>query len=261
MKRVTLIISLVIIAGLIIIPFAASADDTKSERKAAEESVSSAISLLKKGVEISNSIPASVMNKAVGMAVIPKWTEAALIAGGGYGSGVLMAKKKSGEWSNPLFVSLTGGSFGVQAGFKSSDLILVFTDRAALEQVAKSENYTLGADASVSAGDTDKSKGASTKDAQIITYENSSGLFAGAALDGNVLKIQREPTLAYYSLPDSGQEARGYFGKDNALLYDQIIGPHAKGSAMGKVVVPDSAKSLRDATDKFVSSIKARPKQ
>ena len=229
---------------------------------AAEERIDSATRLLKEGVAISNSIPASVMKKAVGIAIIPEWTKAALIAGGSYGSGVLSAKQKDGHWSNPLFVSLTGGSLGAQAGLKSSDLILVFTNQGALEQLAKNEDFTLGMEAGVTAGDVDKSKSVDMTDAPILSYEKSSGLFAGVSLDGAVLKIQRSPTLAYYSLPDNPEEARGYFGKENAdaSLYSQIIDANERRPAMSSAVVPDSAKKFKDAVDAFVSSVKARSK-
>lgn len=289
MKKIAFLLSFVAVAGLLGIPFQAIAadqanelkpldkenqrvlksdeniktdenvdvDEVQSDRNAAEERINSAIRLFKEGVAISNSIPASVMKNAAGIAVIPEWTKAALIAGGSYGSGVLMSKQDNGQWSNPLFVSLTGGSLGAQVGLKSSDLILVFTNRGALEKLAKDEDFTLGVDASVAAGDVDKGTSASLKDAQVLTYKRSSGLFAGASLDGSVLQIQRDPTLAYYSLPDSGQEARGYFGKDDARLYNQIIGSDGKGS-MDKAVVPDSAERLKEAVDEFVSSVKDR---
>lgn len=236
-------------------------DQTQAARTSAEERIDSATRLFKESESISNSIPASVMEKAAGIAVIPEWTKAALIAGGSYGSGVLLARRDNGDWSNPLFVSLTGGSLGAQVGLKSSDLILVFANRSVLEQLAKDEDFTLGVDVSVAAGDVDKSKTASLKDAQVLTYKRTSGLFAGASLDGTVLQIQSDPTMAYYSLPGSGEEARGYFGKDDAPLYDQIIGSGGKAPGLDKTVIPDSADSLKDAVSKFVSSVKDRSDQ
>lgn len=238
----------------------ADVDKAKSDRTAAEERVNSAIRLFKEGVAISNTIPASVIEKAAGIAVIPEWTKAALVAGGSYGSGVLMSKQDNGEWSNPLFISLTGGSVGAQVGYKSSDLILVFTNHGVLEQLAKDEDFTLGVDASVAAGDVDKSKSASLKDAQVLTYKRTSGLFAGASLDGTVLQIQKDPTLAYYSLPQGNEDARGYFGKDDAPLYEQIIGSDGKDAELDRAVIPDSTKRLKDAVKEFVSSIKDRSK-
>jgi lipid-binding SYLF domain-containing protein len=202
------------------------------------------------------------MEKAVGIAVVPEWTKAALIAGGSYGSGILSAKRKDGHWTDPLFLSLTGGSVGVQAGFKTSELILVFTDREVLDQLAKNEDFTIGADASMTAGDVDKSQSAQMNDAKILTYEKSSGLFAGASLDGTVLKVQQSPTLAYYRLSDNSGEARGYFGKENAnaSLYGEIISSDAKHPTMSKAVVPDSAREFKNAVEHFISSIQSRSK-
>ncbi len=290
MKKYTFPISIMIVAWLLSIPFSASAADkakesmtqgadnsmtakkdrdqaaaeeSQSERMAAEKRIDSVIRMLKEGVAISNSIPASAMEKAIGIAVIPDWTKAALIAGGSYGSGVLSAKRDDGQWTDPLFVSLTGGSLGFQAGMKSSELILVFTDRTELNQLAKNEDISLGADARVTAGSMNKGKSTEITEAKILTFEKSSGLFAGAALDGTVLKIQRSPTLAYYSLPDNPEEARGYFGKENvdASLYSQIIDANVKRPAMSKAVVPDSAQKFKNALETFVKSIQDRSKQ
>ena len=97
-------------------------------------------------------LPDALLSRAYGIAVIPDVTKIAFIFGGRHGNGVLVVRDKlNAPWSNPVFVSLTGGSWGFQAGAQSSDIILVFTTRAGVEGIAGGK-LTLGADASVAAG-------------------------------------------------------------------------------------------------------------
>src|SRR5579863_9170595 len=94
-------------------------------------------------------LPDTLLSHAYGIAVIPDVTKVAFIFGGRHGNGVLVVRDKlTGPWSNPVFISLTGGSWGFQAGAQSSDIILVFTTRSGIEGVAGGK-FTLGADASV----------------------------------------------------------------------------------------------------------------
>src|ERR1700730_17708911 len=94
-------------------------------------------------------IPDALLSRAYGIAVIPDVTKIAFIFGGRHGRGVLTVRDKlTSPWSNPTFVSLTGGSWGFQVGAQSSDIILVFTSKTGVEGVAGGK-LTLGADASV----------------------------------------------------------------------------------------------------------------
>jgi len=97
-------------------------------------------------------IPDALLSRAYGIAVIPDVTKVAFIFGGRHGNGVLVVRDKlSSPWSNPAFISLTGGSWGLQAGAQSSDIVLVFTTKTGIEGIAGGK-LTLGADASVAAG-------------------------------------------------------------------------------------------------------------
>src|SRR5271168_1794706 len=79
-------------------------------------------------------IPDALLSRAYGIAVIPDVTKVAFIFGGRHGNGVLVVRDKlTSPWSNPTFVSLTGGSWGLQAGGQSSDIILVFTTKRGIE--------------------------------------------------------------------------------------------------------------------------------
>src|SRR5580692_9316519 len=90
-------------------------------------------------------IPDTLLSRAYGIAVIPDVTKVAFIFGGRHGNGVLVVRDRlTAPWSNPVFISLTGGSWGFQAGAQSSDIVLVFTSKAGIEGIAGGK-ITLGA--------------------------------------------------------------------------------------------------------------------
>ena len=95
-------------------------------------------------------IPTWLMERAYAVAVIPTVIKVGLGIGGRRGKGVLVVRKDTGAWSNPIFINLTGGSFGFQVGVQSTDVVLVFTSKQSIEGIVGGK-VTLGADASVAA--------------------------------------------------------------------------------------------------------------
>jgi lipid-binding SYLF domain-containing protein len=146
-------------------------------------------------------LPDTLLQHAYGIAVIPDVTKVAFIFGGRHGNGVLSVRDKlTGPWSNPVFVSLTGGNWGFQAGAQSSDIILVFTTKTGIEGIAGGK-LTLGADASVATGPVGRQGSAATDmsfNAEIYSYARTRGLFGGVALDGSVISIDRSANAALY---------------------------------------------------------------
>ena len=106
-------------------------------------------------------IPTWLLERAHAVAVIPAVIKVGLGIGGRRGKGVLVVRKDSGAWSNPVFVNLTGGSFGFQVGVQSTDVVLVFTSRQSIEGIVGGK-VTLGADASVAAGPVGRQSSAAT---------------------------------------------------------------------------------------------------
>ena len=146
-------------------------------------------------------LPDALIERAYGIAVIPDVTKVAFMFGGRRGSGVLVVRDKLGSpWSNPTFISLTGGSWGFQAGAQSSDIILVFTTKAGIEGIAGGK-LTLGADASVATGPVGRQGSAGTDlnfNSEIYSYARTRGLFAGIAVDGSALTIDRKANASLY---------------------------------------------------------------
>jgi len=146
-------------------------------------------------------IPDALLSRAYGIAVIPDVTKVAFVFGGRHGNGVLVVRDKlNSPWSNPVFVGLTGGSWGLQAGAQSSDIILVFTTKTGIEGIAGGK-LTLGADASVATGPVGRQGSAATDmnfNSEIYSYARTRGLFGGIALDGSHMSIDRAANASVY---------------------------------------------------------------
>jgi len=145
-------------------------------------------------------IPRSLLNDIYGIAVIPNVIKAGFIVGGRYGQGILSIRGNNGLWSNPVFVTLTGGSIGWQIGAQSTDFILVFKTKKSIDAVSKGK-FTLGADAAIAAGPVGRKAEAGTDvqmKAEIYSYSRSRGLFAGISLEGAALQVDTKANKAYY---------------------------------------------------------------
>ncbi len=162
-------------------------------------------------------VPDWLMQRAYGIAVVPEVIKGALMFGGRYGSGVLTVRDSGGRFSNPIFITLAGGSFGWQVGATSTDVVLVFVTQRSIENFARGK-FTLGADASVAAGPVGRQgEAAAGVNAEIYSYSRSRGLFAGVALDGTVIAFDRSANRAFYA--------------DPAVTTDSITGGKVKTSS------------------------------
>lgn len=146
-------------------------------------------------------IPPSLLARAYAVAVIPDVVKAGFVFGARHGKGVLVVRQDDNSWSNPAFIKLTGGSFGWQAGVQSTDVILVFKSRKGVTDITNGK-LTLGADAAIAAGPLGRQAEIATDlefEAEVVSYSRSRGLFAGVALDGSGLTMDRKANAAFYS--------------------------------------------------------------
>ncbi len=160
-----------------------------------------AVAVLRKSMDTpDHRIPDNLLRDAEAIAVIPHVVKAGLVFGGRHGRGLLSVRMRDGLWSNPIFISLTGGSVGFQAGVASTDVILVFRTRRGVDSIVNGK-FTLGADAAVAAGPVGRSAAMSTDqklEAEIYSYSRSRGLFAGVALDGSALSVRERSNARVY---------------------------------------------------------------
>jgi len=152
-----------------------------------------------------DAIPAELLQRAHGIAVIPNVLRGGFILGGRRGSGVLVVRSDNGEWSNPAFITLTSGSIGWQIGAESADMVLVLANDRSVANIATGK-FTLGGDASAVAGPLGRhATMAVTFKAEVYGYVRGRGLFAGAAFEGARLKVNDDRSRQYYATDAAAQ--------------------------------------------------------
>ena len=144
-------------------------------------------------------VPLDIAAKAHCVLVVPGYKKGAFLVGAQYGQGVATCRTRRG-WSAPVFVQLTGASFGFQAGGQSTDLVLVGINPKSLDDLLK-DKVKLGGDAAAAAGPVGRDSQASTTElanAEFLTYSRSRGLFAGVDLTGDEVHQNTKDTDAFY---------------------------------------------------------------
>lgn len=150
--------------------------------------------------KMKESIPTQLIQQAHGMIIIPHMINAGLAVGGKRGKGVAVVKMADGKWSNPVFVTFTGGSLGLQIGVQSVDLVLVFKHKDVLTKMQNGD-FTIGGDISVAAGPVGRSSTASTDyklEAEVYSYSRSKGLFAGLSINGSNISVDKSANANFY---------------------------------------------------------------
>ncbi len=145
-------------------------------------------------------IPRAILAKAEGIVIIPSMVKAGFIFGGMRGRGVLSARRENG-WSAPTFLTLTGGSFGLQIGGQAVDVVLVINNRRGLEHFIGNQ-FKLGTDASVAAGPVGREAQAATDlqlRAEILSYSRARGLFAGVTINGSTVRADLDANERFYA--------------------------------------------------------------
>jgi lipid-binding SYLF domain-containing protein len=172
-------------------------------------------------------IPGDLLDKSECVAIVPGLKKGGLGLGGKYGKGLIMCRKSNRSWTAPSFITIEGGSIGLQIGFTQIDVVMLFMNKKGVDKLI-GDKFTIGADASAAAGPVGRQTAAQTNirlDAEILTYSRAKGLFAGISLDGATLRSDKD-------------DNRDFYGKDidpRTILLD------------GTVAMPAEARSLAAA--------------
>jgi lipid-binding SYLF domain-containing protein len=152
-------------------------------------------------------VPLDLWEKASCVMVIPGLKKAAFIIGGEYGKGLLSCRTNGG-WSPPVFMRLGKGSWGLQFGAQTIDLVLLVMNDRGVEKLLRN-GVSLGAEASVAAGPVGRDARAATDvqlGAEILSYSRTQGVFAGINLSGGVLRDDEDDNADLYGKGISARE-------------------------------------------------------
>src|SRR5438876_2706090 len=151
-------------------------------------------------------IPEEVLDSAKCMVVVPHLIKGGFIVGGKHGRGVASCRTANG-WSAPAFVSVGGGSWGLQIGAEGVDLVMLVMNDKGLQHLLSSK-FQLSGEGSAAAGPVGRHASAGTDwkmNAELLTYSRSKGAFAGATIEGAVIEKDDDATKAVYGTDVSFQ--------------------------------------------------------
>lgn len=194
-----------------------------------------------------HAVPPALLSRAYAVAVIPHVIKVGFGIGARRGKGILVVRQDDGSWSNPAFITLTGGSFGFQIGAQSTDIILVFKTRKSVDGIWNGK-LTLGADASIAAGPVGRHTGVATDlsfESEVYSYARSRGLFAGIALEGAGVGMDRKANAAFYRsrtiTPEQIFSSSGNAAPQAANNFVQVLASQTSRLPMRPGMSPDSA--------------------
>jgi lipid-binding SYLF domain-containing protein len=144
-------------------------------------------------------IPEEVLNGAKCILVVPNLIKGGFIFGGKHGRGIASCRTAQG-WSAPAFVSVGGGSWGLQIGVEDVDLVMLVMNDSGLQHLLSSK-FELTGEGSVAAGPVGRHASAGTDwkmNTEVLTYSRSHGVFAGLTLEGAVVEQDNDSTRAIY---------------------------------------------------------------
>lgn len=167
-------------------------DDSK-DRLPAGESPKGRARVVKK-------IPTEVIKKAKGLAIFTTMRTGLWVSGAG-GSGVLVARTATGEWSPPSGIMLHTAGLGFLIGVDIYDCVVVINTEKALEAFTKIR-CTLGGEVSAVAGPVGVGGVLETeihkRQAPVWNYLKSRGFYAGVQIDGTVIIERTDENERFY---------------------------------------------------------------
>ncbi len=203
----------------------------KDDKQKTEERMADAATLLTEIMGTPDkAIPQDLLDKAACMVLVPGMKKGAFVIGGKYGRGYSICRQPSGQgWGPPAAIRIEGGSFGLQIGFSSSDVVLLVMNERGMKKLTTSK-FTIGADATAAAGPVGRTASAQTDalmHAEILSWSRSRGAFAGVSLDGATLRNDLDENQILY-----GQR----------WTSKQILGSGAKIPAMASKLIAELNK-------------------
>jgi len=210
-----------------------------SAQQKEEERLKESAVVMEEILNIPDSIPQDLLDRAECVVVVPSVKKLALGFGGSYGRGTMVCRSGeefNGPWGSPAMYALEGGSFGLQIGGEATDFVFLVMNRRGADSLLRSK-VKLGADAAVAAGPKGRAATASTDAflrAEILSYSRNRGLFAGISLEGSTLR------------PDNGASSKIYGRNVSAreiVLQNEVRMP-AAGVKLAQILQGASPRNL-----------------
>jgi lipid-binding SYLF domain-containing protein len=193
------LLSIGMLLALAAVPMLAAPADNDKETDRLENSGT----VMEEIMNIPDSIPQDLLDKAECVIVYPSVLKAAFVVGGSYGRGAMVCRSGehfTGPWGAPSMMALEGGSVGFQLGGQATDFVLLVMNPRGAKAILSSK-VKLGADMAAAAGPKGRDAAANTDAtlrAEILSYSLSRGLFAGISLEGSTLRPDNDANEKLY---------------------------------------------------------------
>ena len=154
-------------------------------------------------------LPQRVLDKASCVVLVPGMKKGAFVFGGKFGKGYTVCRAASGQgWGPPAAIRIEGGSFGLQVGVSSSDVVLLVMNERGMKRLTQ-DRFTIGGEATAAIGPLGRDATAQTDaqmTAEILSWSRSKGAFIGASLDGATMRNDLDENRNMYGKPWSSRE-------------------------------------------------------
>lgn len=207
MKKRSGVITKLVLAAMLVVMFATA---SFAEAAHARRIKLSAALLEKMANEGDSETFKDSIKSCKAVAIFPSLVKAGLGIGGMSGEGIVLVRDPKGGWKGPSYVSLVGGSFGLQIGIQETGLVLCVVNDDGLSVFTGGQGFKLGGDVSVAAGPVGRDASAATDSrakASIYSYSMSSGAFIGMSIDGSTINVNRDANKAYWGSAIEASEA------------------------------------------------------
>ncbi|MGA9352683.1 MAG: lipid-binding SYLF domain-containing protein [Terriglobales bacterium] len=202
MKKTKSQLTSLLMSGVLIsfLGLAATSAWAGSDRENSEDRLQKSVDVLQQIMSTPDKgIPEEVLNGAKCIVVVPNLIKGGFVFGAKHGRGVASCRTSSG-WSAPAFISVGGGSWGLQIGVEDIDLIMLVMNDRGLQHLLSSK-FEMTGEGSVAAGPVGRHTSAGTDvllNTEVLTYSRSKGIFAGLTLEGAVVEQDNDSTRAIY---------------------------------------------------------------
>jgi lipid-binding SYLF domain-containing protein len=234
MKRHLVLVVLTLTAMLVNLSWAGSVREDSTER------LQNSADVLKEiAAAPDKGIPDEVVKSSKCIVVVPHLVKAGFIVGAKHGRGVAVCRTSTG-WSAPAFISVGGGSWGLQIGAEGVDLVMLVMNDSGLRHLLSSK-FEITGEGSAAAGPVGRHASAGTDwklNTELLTYSRSRGIFAGLTLEGAVVEQDADATVAIYG---------------NDIPFKKIL--------MGEVAAPAPATSFLRAVAEISHQARAQEAQ
>jgi len=201
----------------------------------------------------------NLLQQAKGVFIVPTYGRLALGVGGSGGTGVLLAKRDNGAWSDPAFYNIGGINIGAQAGVEGGPIVMVLNNDKAVNRFMEKNNFSLSADAGLTVVNWAKVAQGSAGAGDVAVWAGTKGLFGNAVAIGvNDIRFDQGETNAYYHQTVSARDiVSGTVKNPQADTLKQALAASSKGTASSSSGASTSRGTSGSSSDSMGADSKA----